>query len=42
MSRPPFPPFDEESARTKVQAAEDGWNTRDPARVAGAYSEDSV
>ncbi|QHC26325.1 nuclear transport factor 2 family protein [Streptomyces sp. GS7] len=40
--RPPFPPFDEESARHKVQAAEDAWNTRDPERVALAYTEDSV
>jgi hypothetical protein len=39
--RPPLPPFDEESARQKVQAAEDAWNTRDPERVAGAYSPDS-
>jgi uncharacterized protein len=41
-SRPPFPPFDEETALTKVQAAEDAWNTRDPERVALAYTEDSV
>ena len=40
--RPPFPPFTEETARQKVQAAENGWNTRDPERVAGAYTEDSV
>ncbi|MER6049490.1 nuclear transport factor 2 family protein [Streptomyces sp. NPDC001793] len=40
--RPPFPPFDEGSARQKVQAAEDAWNTRDPERVALAYTEDSV
>jgi nuclear transport factor 2 (NTF2) superfamily protein len=40
--RPPVPPFDLESARTKVQAAEDAWNTRDPHRVALAYTEDSV
>src|SRR3954452_17227483 len=40
--RPPFPPFDQESARAKVQAAEDAWNTRDPYRVALAYTEDSV
>ena len=40
--RPPLPPFDLESAMTKVQAAEDGWNTREPERVAGAYTEDSV
>jgi nuclear transport factor 2 (NTF2) superfamily protein len=36
-SRPPLPPFTEETARQKVQAAEDAWNTRDPERVAGAY-----
>ncbi|MET0234062.1 MAG: nuclear transport factor 2 family protein [Kibdelosporangium sp.] len=41
-ARPPFPPFDEESARTKVQAAEDAWNTRDPERVSLAYTEDSI
>jgi len=35
------PPFDERSARAKVQAAEDAWNTRDPERVALAYTEDS-
>jgi uncharacterized protein len=40
--RPPFPPFTEETARQKVQAAEDGWNTREPERVALAYTEDSV
>jgi nuclear transport factor 2 (NTF2) superfamily protein len=40
--RPPFPPFTEETARQKVQAAENAWNTRDPERVAGAYTEDSV
>ena len=40
--RPPLPPFTEETARQKVQAAEDAWNTRDPERVAGAYSEESV
>ena len=39
--RPPVPPFDERTARQKVQAAEDAWNTCDPERVAGAYSEDS-
>jgi uncharacterized protein len=39
--RPPLPPFTEETARQKVQAAEDAWNTRDPERVAAAYSEDS-
>ena len=40
--RPPLPPFTEETARQKVQAAEDAWNTREPERVAGAYTEDSV
>ncbi|WP_069813421.1 nuclear transport factor 2 family protein [Streptomyces sp. TP-A0874] len=40
--RPPLPPFDEEAALEKVQSAEDVWNTRDPERVARAYSEDSV
>ncbi|MFV2179334.1 nuclear transport factor 2 family protein [Actinomadura sp. LOL_016] len=40
--RPPLPPFTEETARAKVQAAEDAWNTRDPDRVALAYTEDSV
>ncbi|WP_433333683.1 nuclear transport factor 2 family protein [Spirillospora sp. CA-294931] len=40
--RPPLPPFTEETALTKVQAAEDAWNTRDPERVAAAYTEDSV
>ncbi|GAB3965105.1 nuclear transport factor 2 family protein [Actinoallomurus acanthiterrae] len=42
MSRPPVPPFTEETARQKVQAAEDAWNTRDPERVAAAYTPDSV
>jgi nuclear transport factor 2 (NTF2) superfamily protein len=41
-SRPPFPPFDEDTARQKVQAAEDAWNTRDPERVSLAYTEDSA
>ena len=40
--RPPLPPFTPETARQKVQAAEDAWNSRDPGRVALAYSEDSV
>ncbi len=39
--RPPYPPFTLETARQKVQAAEDAWNTRDPERVSRAYSEDS-
>jgi nuclear transport factor 2 (NTF2) superfamily protein len=42
MTRPPVPPFTEETARMKVQAAEDAWNTRDPHRVALAYTVDSV
>jgi nuclear transport factor 2 (NTF2) superfamily protein len=42
MSQQPIrPPFTEETAKLKVQAAEDAWNTRDPERVALAYSEDS-
>jgi hypothetical protein len=41
QQRPPLPPFTEESARQKVQAAEDAWNTCDPARVALAYTVDS-
>jgi nuclear transport factor 2 (NTF2) superfamily protein len=40
--RPPLPPFTAETAAQKVQAAEDGWNTRDPERVSLAYAEDSV
>jgi uncharacterized protein len=40
-SRPPFPPFDRETAVQKVRGAEDGWNTRDPARVSLAYSKQS-
>lgn len=40
-TRPPVPTFTEESARQKVQAAEDAWNTRDPERVALAYTERS-
>ena len=41
-SRPPIPPFDEESARTKVRAAEDAWNTRNPEKVSLAYTADSI
>ena len=37
--RPPFPPFDAQSAAAKVQAAEDAWNSRDPRRVSLAYTE---
>jgi len=39
--KPPFPPFTAESAKAKVQAAQDAWNTRDPDRVALAYTVDS-
>jgi nuclear transport factor 2 (NTF2) superfamily protein len=39
--RPPLPPFTAETAAAKVRAAEDAWNSRDPARVALAYTEDS-
>ena len=40
-AQPIKPPFTEESARAKVQFAEDAWNSRDPERVALAYTEDS-
>lgn len=40
--RPPFPPFDAESAAKKVRLAEDAWNSRDPARVSLAYTPDTV
>ncbi|MFF8289566.1 DUF1348 family protein [Streptomyces sp. NPDC016309] len=39
--RPPLPPFTEETARLKVRLAEEAWNTRDPEKVALAYTEDS-
>ena len=41
-ARPPLPPFTEESARAKVLAAEAAWNSRDPQRVASAYTADCV
>ncbi len=41
MARPPLPPFDLASAALKARAAEDAWNSRDPERVAGAYTPDS-
>jgi nuclear transport factor 2 (NTF2) superfamily protein len=41
MTRPPLPPFTLESATVKARMAEDAWNTRDPARVALAYTPDS-
>ena len=40
-TRPPLPPFTADTARQKVRMAEDGWNSRDPARVALVYSEDT-
>ncbi|MFD2255303.1 DUF1348 family protein [Luteolibacter algae] len=40
--RPPLPPFDHESAIKKVQAAEDGWNGRNPQKVALAYTPDCL
>jgi nuclear transport factor 2 (NTF2) superfamily protein len=41
MKRSLKPPFNYETAKAKVQAAQDAWNTRDPEKVAPAYSEDS-
>jgi len=41
MTRPPLPPFTAETAARKARLAEDAWNSRDPARVALAYTEDS-
>jgi nuclear transport factor 2 (NTF2) superfamily protein len=41
MSRPPLPPFTPETAVQKVRLAEDGWNSRDPVKVAAAYTVDS-
>ena len=40
-SRPPLPPFDAETAAAKARMAENAWNTRDPDRVAAAYTIDS-
>lgn len=40
--KPPFPPFDTETAKQKVRLAEDAWNGRDPEKVALAYTVDSV
>jgi uncharacterized protein len=41
MDRPPLPPFTAETAAQKARMAEDAWNSRDPARVALAYTETS-
>ena len=42
MDRPPLPPFNAETAAQKARMAEDAWNTREPERVALAYTEDST
>ncbi len=42
MTRPPVPPFTEETAGIKVRAAEDAWNSRNPAKIALAYTTDSL
>lgn len=42
MSRPPLPPFTSETAAQKARMAEDAWNSRDPERVALAYTPDSI
>jgi uncharacterized protein len=42
LARPPFPPFTAETAAQKVRMAEDAWNTREPERVALAYTMDST
>ena len=39
--RPPLPPFTEQTAKQKIQMAEDAWNSKDPERVSKAYTEDS-
>jgi len=41
VPKPPLPPFTAETAAKKARLAEDAWNSRDPVRVAGAYTEDS-
>lgn len=42
MTRPPLPPFNKETAKMKIRAAEDAWNNQDPAKIALAYSPDSM
>jgi nuclear transport factor 2 (NTF2) superfamily protein len=42
MTRPPLPPFNLETAKQKIRLAEDGWNSRDPEKIALAYSLGSV
>lgn len=39
--KPPFPPFTEETAKQKIQAAEDAWNSKDPEKVSMAYTPDT-
>ena len=41
-TKPPLPPFTEESAIKKVRLAEDAWNSRDPERVSQVYTEDTI
>ncbi|KAF2988715.1 hypothetical protein MJC1_04203 [Methylocystis sp. MJC1] len=41
-SKPPLPPFSEETARQKVHMAEDAWNSREPARVVQVYTPDTL
>jgi nuclear transport factor 2 (NTF2) superfamily protein len=41
-TKPPLPPFTAETAAQKVRLAEDAWNSRDPARVAQVYTEDTI
>jgi len=41
-TKPPLPPFDENTAITKVRMAEDAWNSRDPDRVTQVYTEDTL
>ena len=41
-TRPPFPPFNRDTAMQKIRGAEDAWNTREPERVSLAYTPDSV
>lgn len=39
--KPPFPPFTEETAKQKIQAAEDGWNSKNPEKISMAYTVDT-
>lgn len=42
IAKPPFPPFDSDTAAKKVRGAEDAWNTKNPTKVSLAYTTDSV